>query len=68
VGDILAYLFEPRPWADKVIAIAHNAKAFDLLFMLNRAIFLKWQPEVIVNGVKIMCMSVEHITFLDSLN
>jgi hypothetical protein len=68
VGDMLAYLCEPRPWADRLVAIAHNAKACDLHFILNRAIFLKWQPELIMTGVKIMCMKVEHITFLDSLN
>jgi hypothetical protein len=60
VGDMLAYLCEPRPWADNVIAIARNAKTFDLHFILSRAIMLKWQPELIMNGVKIMCMKVEH--------
>jgi len=29
VGDLLSYLCEPRPWCKKVVAIAHNAKAFD---------------------------------------
>jgi hypothetical protein len=65
---MLAYVCEPRPWADRMVAIAHNAKAFDLHFILNRAIFLKWQPELLMTGVKVMCMKVEHITFLDSLN
>jgi hypothetical protein len=51
-----------------VVAIAHNEKAFNLHFTLNRAIMLKWQPEVIMIGAKIMCMKVEHITFFDSLN
>ena len=32
VGELLSYLTEPRPWANKIIAIAHNAKAFDLHF------------------------------------
>jgi hypothetical protein len=41
VWDMLAYLCELRPWADRVVAIAHNAKAFDLHFILNMAIFLK---------------------------
>jgi hypothetical protein len=27
VGDLLNYLCEPRPWANKMFAIAHNAKA-----------------------------------------
>ena len=58
VGELLFYLREPRPWANKIVANAHNAKAFDLHFILNRAIMLKWQPELIVNGLKIMCMKV----------
>ena len=41
VGDLLSYLCEPRPWYKKVEATAHNAKAFDAQFILNRAIFLK---------------------------
>jgi len=44
VGDLLSYLCEPRPWCKKVVAIAHNAKAFDAQFILNRAILLKWTP------------------------
>jgi hypothetical protein len=40
VGD-LAYLCEQRPWADRIVAIDHNAKAFDLQFIVNRAILLK---------------------------
>jgi hypothetical protein len=61
-GDMVPYLCKPLPWADRVVAIAHNAKAFDVHFVLNRAVFLCWQPEFIMNGVKIMCMKVEHIT------
>jgi hypothetical protein len=62
---MLSYLYEPRPWVKKIIAIAHNAKAFDLNFILNRAVLLKWQPQLIVNGLKIMCMKMEHLIFLD---
>ena len=29
VGDLLSYLCKTRPWVNKVVAIAHNAKAFD---------------------------------------
>ena len=29
VADMLSYLCEPRPWFRKVVAIAHNARAFD---------------------------------------
>jgi len=41
LGDMLTYLCEPRPWANKIVAIAHNAKAFDPHFILNRAILRK---------------------------
>jgi hypothetical protein len=67
VGDLLTYLCRPRPWANKIVAIAHNAKAFDLHLILNRAILLKWQPEL-MNGQKFMCMRLEHLLFLDSVS
>ena len=67
VGDLLSYLCERRPWVNKVIAIAHNAKAYDLHFILNRAILLKWTPDLIMNGLKIMSMRFEHMIFLDSV-
>ena len=35
VRDLLTYLCELRPWASKIVAIAHNAKAFDLNFILK---------------------------------
>jgi len=54
VGDLLSYVCEPRPWCKKVVAIAHNAKAFDSQFILNRVILLKWTPELILNGLKIV--------------
>jgi len=68
VGDILSYLCESRPWVEKIIVIAHNAKAFNLNFILNRAILLKWQMELIMNGMNIMCMRTEHLVFLDSIS
>jgi hypothetical protein len=66
VGDLLSYLCEPRPWCNKVVAIAHNAKAFDAQVILNRAILFKWKPELILNGLKIISMKIEHMHFLDS--
>jgi len=66
MGDLLSYQTEPRTWANKIVALAHNAKAFVLHFSFNRAILLKWKPEIINNGLKIMCMKLEHLVFLDS--
>jgi len=50
VGDLLTYLIESRPWANKIVAIAHNTKALDLHLILNRAIPLKWILEIFMNG------------------
>ena len=38
VGSMLSYICETRPWVKKIVAIAHNAKSFDLHFILNRAV------------------------------
>jgi hypothetical protein len=51
------------------VAVAHNAKAFDLLFVLNRLVRMKLLPEhLIMKGQKIMCLKFENVTWLDSLN
>jgi hypothetical protein len=52
-----------------VVAIAHNAKAFDLLFVLNRLVKMKLLPDLLImNGQKIMCLKVGNVTWLDSFN
>ena len=66
--SMLSYLCEPRPWFNKVIAIVHNAIAFDLQFILILAILLKWRHKMLMNGLKIMCMKMEHMVFLDSMS
>jgi len=68
VGELLLYIRQPRLWANKIVAIAHNAKAFELNFILNRAIMLKWKPELIMSGLKVMCVKMEHLVFLDSVS
>jgi len=67
-GDLLSYLTEPRPWINMIVAIAHNAEAFYLHLILNRAIMLKWKPEIILNGLKIMCFKMEYLVFLDRVS
>ena len=67
-GDLLSYLCQPRPWCERVIAIAHNARGFVAQFILNRAILLKWTPKLILNGLKVICMTIHHLTFLDSIS
>ena len=65
---LLSYLTEPRPCVNKIVAIAHNDKAFDLHFVLNRAFLLKWKTKLIINGLKIVYMKIEHLVFLDSVS
>jgi len=50
------------------VAIAHNAKAFYLLFVLNGLVRMKMVPELLIMNGQIMCLKVENITWLDSLN
>jgi len=64
VGDLLSYLCGPRSCANKIVAIAHNAKAFHIHFILNRAILIKRNPELIMYGLKIVCMTMEQPVFL----
>ena len=68
MGDLLTYLCEPRPWVRQVIAIAHNAKSFDLHFILSRAVRLKWRPNLLMSGQKIILMKMEHMKFIGSIS
>lgn len=38
--DLLSYMCDPRPWADKIVTIAYNAKSFDLHCILKKTILL----------------------------
>lgn len=50
-----------------MVSIAHKAKAFDL-FVLNRLVGMKLLLELLImHGQKIMCLNVENINWLDSL-
>jgi len=68
VGKVVSYVTEPSPCANKIVAKAYNAKAFDHHLILNWAIMLNCKPELILNGLKIMCMKFEHLVFLDDVS
>ena len=36
VGELINHLNQPRPGIDKIIVIAHNARSFDLQFILDK--------------------------------
>ena len=67
VGDPLTYLCQPRHWANNIVPMAPNDKVFDLYFILNRAILLKWKPDFIMNGLNILCIKMEHLLNFNSL-
>ncbi len=67
MGDLLSYLCEPRPRVKQIIAISHKAKAFHLHFILNRAVLLKWRPELVMSGQNIILMKVQHMKFIDGI-
>jgi len=46
VGTWQTYQCEPAPGPIKIVAIAHNAKAFVKHFILNREIMLKWKAKI----------------------
>jgi hypothetical protein len=69
VGDLISYTFKSRPWADRIVVMAHNAKAFGLHFVLNRLVRMNSLPKLLImNGQKIMCLKVENVKWFDSLN
>ena len=61
VGDLLSHLCEPRPWCERVIAIAHNERGFDAQFILDSAFVQKWTPKLILNGKKIISMTIHLV-------
>jgi len=48
--------------------ISHNSRGYDAQFLLRRLLELKWKPELVMDGTKILSMTVDHLQFLDSLN
>lgn len=64
----MGFFGEYQLWIEKVVVIAHTAKALDLNFTPNRTILLTWQVEVIMNGMKFICMRMEHLVFQDSIS
>ena len=69
VSSFGAWLFSKQH--KDVIAIAHNARAYDAYFLYNYIINNSMTPEMIFQGTKIMYCRVQsglNITLLDSIN
>ena len=54
----------------QIICIAHNAKAFDAQFILKYIVenHSNFEPKVVLNGTKIIVLTVGHTKFIDSVN
>ncbi|XP_070171517.1 uncharacterized protein [Polyergus mexicanus] len=54
----------------QIICIAHNAKAFDAQFILKYIVENRnnLEPKLILNGTKIVVLTVGHTKFIDSVN
>lgn len=52
----------------KVICIAHNLKGYDSYFILEQFYKQYVKPDQLVNGAKILSMSVTDLRFLDSMS
>jgi hypothetical protein len=44
VGELISHTFKSGSWADRVVCVAHNAKAYDIHFVLNRLVQMKLLP------------------------
>ena len=51
----------------QVIAVAHNFQGYDSYFILHELYKQCVCPDQIVNGAKILSMSMDHIKFIDSM-
>jgi hypothetical protein len=68
IGEFIDYRRQPRPFADKVYVISHSSLGHNAQFLLRRFLELRWVPNLIMDGTKILSMVVENLHFLDSLN
>jgi len=68
IGKFIDYLRQSRPFADKIYILSHNSRGYDAQFLLRKFLELRWKPELIMDGSKILSMVVANLYFLDSLN
>ncbi|XP_026290327.2 uncharacterized protein LOC113215001 [Frankliniella occidentalis] len=66
MGQFLDYLQSFGPKAH-VLLVAHNAKAFDAIFVLQELVARGLSPDLTLQGAKILCMKVGNWKFIDSL-
>lgn len=69
VKQFVEFATRPTKYFKQIICIAHNARAFDAQFILQYiAESQNVEPKIILNGSKIMILTVGHTKFIDSVN
>lgn len=66
MGQFLDYL-QSFPMKTELLIVAHNAKSFDGIFVLQEVIARKLNPKLILQGAKIISMTIGNWKFIDSL-
>ncbi|KYN17055.1 hypothetical protein ALC57_10675 [Trachymyrmex cornetzi] len=71
VKEFVDFATRTSKYFNKIICIAHNAKAFDAQFILKYIVEqsgIIQEPRIILNGTKIIMMTVGNTKFIDSSN
>jgi len=66
VGQFVDYL-QSFGAKTELIMVAHNAKSFDSIFVLQELIARRLKPDLTLQGAKIICMRINTWKFIDSL-
>ncbi|XP_070167752.1 uncharacterized protein [Polyergus mexicanus] len=70
VKEFVDFATRTTKYFKQIICIAHNAKAFDAQFILKYIVENRnnLEPKLILNGTKIVMLTVGHTKFIDSVN
>jgi len=63
VGKFIDHLRQSRLFADKIYVISNNSRGYDAKFLLRKLHELRWTPQLIMDGTKILSMVVENVHF-----
>ena len=68
IGKFIEYLRLSRIFEDKIYVMSHNSCGYEAQLLIRRFLEQRWVPKLIMDGMRILSMSVEKFYFLDSLN
>ena len=67
IAQFINYLTSFPKKKTELLLVAHNAKSFDAIFILQELLSRHCKPELILQGAKIICMTLGNWKFIDSL-